>query len=141
HDSRPASSNVRGADYPRVQADRSVSFRLRAPDARSVQLQPGGGDNGLGAGPLAMHRGDDGVWTVTSAPTVPGFHYYWFTVDGVPVNDPGSETYFGYGRQTSGVEVPEAGVDFYDAKEVPHGQVRAFWYHSSVTGAWRRAFV
>src|SRR5207237_733250 len=26
-------------------------------------------------------------------------------------------------------------------KDVPHGQVRALWYHSSVTGGWRRAFV
>jgi enterochelin esterase-like enzyme len=43
--------------------------------------------------------------------------------------------------QTSGVEVPENGVDFYDAKDVPHGEVRAVWYHSKVTGKPRRAFV
>src|SRR5262249_27743452 len=61
--------------------------------------------------------------------------------DGVAVNDPGSETFFGYGRQTSGVEVPEKGADFYDAKDVPHGEVRALWYHSKVTGKPRRAVV
>jgi enterochelin esterase family protein len=72
---------------------------------------------------------------------VPGFHYYWLLVDGVAVNDPASETYFGYGKETSGVEVPEQGVDFYDAKDVPHGEVRALSYHSKITGAWRRAFV
>ena len=37
-------------------------------------------------------------------------------MDGVAVNDPGSETYFGWARHTSGVEVPEPGVDFYDAQ-------------------------
>ncbi|HYH66697.1 MAG TPA: alpha/beta hydrolase-fold protein [Urbifossiella sp.] len=37
--------------------------------------------------------------------------------------------------------MPEKGTDFYDVKDVPHGQVRAFWYHSKVTGAARRAFV
>jgi enterochelin esterase family protein len=32
-------------------------------------------------------------------------------------------------------------VDFYEAKEVPHGEVRACWYHSKTTGKPRRAFV
>ena len=88
-----------------------------------------------------MVRDEAGSWTVTTPPVVPGFHYYWLVVDGVAVNDPGSETYFGYGKQTSGLEVPEKGVDFYDAKDVPHGEVRARWYHSQVTGQFRRAYV
>ena len=88
-----------------------------------------------------MSRAADGTWSLTTPPAVPGFHYYWFLIDGVAVNDPGSETYFGYGKQTSGVEVPEKGVDFYEIKDVPHGQVRAFWYQSKMVGAWRRAYV
>jgi enterochelin esterase family protein len=104
-------------------------------------VQPGGGDNGLGKGPFDMQRSDDGNWTVTTPPAVPGFHYYWLLIDGAAVNDPGSETFFGYGKPTSGIEVPEPGVDFYDAKDVPHGEVRALWYHSKVTGAPRRAYV
>jgi hypothetical protein len=56
---------------------------------------------------------------------VPGFHYYWLVLNGVSVNDPASLTYFGYGKETSAVEVPEAGVDFYDLKNVAHGEVRA----------------
>ena len=140
-DSRPASSNVRGAEYPRVHRDLRVTFRLKAPEARKVQVQPGGGDNGLGRGPIDMERGADGVWSVTTAPAVPGFHYYWFLVDGVAMNDPSSEAYFGWGKPTSGVEVPEPGVSFYDAKEVPHGEVRILWYHSRVTSTPRRAYV
>ncbi|HWE40051.1 MAG TPA: alpha/beta hydrolase-fold protein [Isosphaeraceae bacterium] len=138
---KPATSNVRRAEFPRVHADRRVTFLLKAPDAKSVKVQPGGAANGLGNGPFDMERADDGTWTVTTPPTVPGFHYYWLLVDGVAVNDPGSETYFGYGKPTSGVEVPEEGVDFYDDKDVPHGEVRALWYHSKVTGRPRRAFV
>jgi enterochelin esterase-like enzyme len=118
-----------------------VTFRLKAADAKKVQLQPGGGDNGLGKKAFDMERGGDGHWTVTTPPAVPGFHYYWFVVDGAIVNDPGSETFFGWGRQCSGIEVPEKGVDFYDAKDVPHGEVRALWYHSKVTGKPRRAMV
>jgi enterochelin esterase family protein len=39
------------------------------------------------------------------------------------------------------VEVPEQGVDFYDVKDVSHGEVRARWYHARTTDAWRRAYV
>jgi enterochelin esterase family protein len=140
-DSRPATSNVRGAEYPRVHADLRVTFRIKAPDARTVQLQPGGDDNGLGKGPIDMTRAGDGTWSVTTPPAVPGFHYYWFLVDGVAMNDPASETYFGYARQCSGVEVPETGADFYAAKDVPHGDVRIRWYFAKTTQAWRRAYV
>ena len=137
--SAPASTNVRGAAYPRVHPDRRVTFRLRAPDARRVQLNPAGA--GLGTAPLDMTRGADSAWTVTTAPAVPGFHYYWFLVDGAIVADPGSETFFGWGRPTSGVEIPEPGADYYEPRDVPHGEVRARWYRSRVTGAWRRAYV
>ncbi|MFO0848352.1 MAG: alpha/beta hydrolase-fold protein [Gemmataceae bacterium] len=140
-DAKPASSNVPRAEYPRVHPDGRVTFRMRAPDAKKVQLQPGGADNGLGKGPYDMQRGPDGHWTVTTPPAVPGFHYYWLLVDGVIVNDLGSESFFGWGRQCSGVEVPETGADFYDVKDVPHGEVRALWYHSKVTGKPRRAMV
>ena len=40
-DSLPATSNVRGAQYPRVHSDLRVTFRLKAADARKVQLHPG----------------------------------------------------------------------------------------------------
>src|SRR6266550_7032489 len=121
-ESVPATSNVPGAQYPRINPDLSVSFRLRAPNAQKVQVQPGGGDNGLGRGPFDMTKGDDGVWTATIPPAVPGFHYYWFLIDGVPSNDPGSETYFGWAKQTSGIEIPEKGADFYAPKDVTHGE-------------------
>jgi 1,4-alpha-glucan branching enzyme len=91
-DSRPATSNVRGAEYPRVHNDLRVTFQIKAPEARKVQLQPCGDDNGLGKGPIDMTRSEDGTWSVTIPPAVPGFHYYWFLVDGVIVNDPGSES-------------------------------------------------
>jgi enterochelin esterase-like enzyme len=142
-DSKPASSNVLNAQYPRVHEDGRVTFRFTAPGATKVQLQPGGADNGLGKGPIDMTAQDagKGIWTMTLPPVVPGFHYYWFLVDAIAVNDPGSETYFGWGRQTSGIEVPEKGVDFYEPRDVPHGEVRMRWYRSKTTGAWRRAHV
>jgi enterochelin esterase-like enzyme len=134
----PASSNVRGASSPGIHSDGSITFTLKAPDVRRVRLE--GGD-GLGTGPFPMTRGARGTWSVTIKPAAAGFHYYWFTVDGVAVNDAGSETYFGYDKATSGIEVPDALGDFYAIHDVPHGEVRARWYHSKVTGTWRRVFI
>jgi enterochelin esterase family protein len=62
-------------------------------------------------------------------------------VDGVATCDPGSETFFGMSRMASGIEIPEKGVDYYDVKNVPHGEVRSLRYFSTVTNSWRRAHV
>jgi enterochelin esterase-like enzyme len=134
----PAASNVPGALTPSIHSDRRITFSLKAPEATSLQVA--GGD-GLGTGPFPMTKGSDGTWSVTTPPSVPGFHYYWFVLNGVAVNDPASETYFGYGKETSGIEVAESGADFYAIQNVPHGEVRAKWYLSKTTGEWRRAFV
>jgi RNA polymerase sigma factor (sigma-70 family) len=128
-----ASTNVPGADYPRVDDQRRATFRLFAPNARTVSVQVAGG--------FDMSRGDDGFWSVTTATLVPGFHYYHFLVDGAQVADPGSRSFFGVSRMLSGLEVPEAGVDFYHVKDVPHGEVRARYYRSSITQSTRQAFV
>ena len=136
--SSPAASSVAGATSPRIYPDRRVSFELAAPAAHSVLVA--GGD-GLGHGPFPMSKSPDGVWRVTLPSVVPGFHYYWFILDGVAVNDPASKTYFGYGKEVSGLEVPDPHGDFYALQAVPHGEVREKWYWSRVTGAWRRAFV
>jgi enterochelin esterase-like enzyme len=135
----PAPSNVGNAEYPKIDADLRVTLRLKAPEAKKVQLRGGAG---LVKDALDLVRGDDGVWSVTTAPATPGFHYYWFVLDGVNVNDPSSYSYFGYGRETSGLEVPEKDADFYQAKDnIPHGEVRVRWYRSNITGKWRRAHV
>jgi enterochelin esterase family protein len=42
---------------------------------------------------------------------------------------------------SAGRSSPEKGVDYYLPKDVPHGDLRAKWYLSKTTGAWRRAYV
>ena len=108
-DSVPAPSNVAGAEFPRIASDLSVTFQLKAPNAKQVQLEGGAG---LVKAAIDLARGEEGIWRVTTPAVVPGFHYYWFVVDGLRVNDPASYSFFGYGRETSGIEVPEPGVDF-----------------------------
>lgn len=41
---------------------------------------------------------------------------------------------------TSAIEVPDKGVDFYDIKDVPHGEIRAHWYKTK-SGDNRQAWV
>lgn len=138
-DGIPAPSNLPGADYPRIASDRRVTFRLKAPNAQQVRLE---GGTGLTPQAIDLVRDDAGNWSVTTPPAVPGFHYYWFTVDGLRVNDLASYAWFGWGRETSGIEIPEPGVDFYSLQQnISHGEVRERWYFSRITGKWRRVHV
>jgi enterochelin esterase family protein len=118
---KPAASNLQGAEFPKISLDNSVYVRLMAPQALKVQVQ--GGD-GLCPKPLDLVKDTAGNWNGIIPSAGPGFHYYWFIVDGVRVNDPGSDTYHGYGRPTGGIEIPTPGEDFFQAKNVPHGEVR-----------------
>ena len=134
-DFQPAETNVWGAEYPRVDANGRVQIRIKAPEANKVKLN-------FWSGPkVDMEKQADGSWTVTTTPLVPGLHYYQINIDGAEVSDPGSHAFYGGSRHASAVEIPEPGVDFYSIKDVPHGQVREVWYHSSVTGSWRHALV
>jgi len=131
----PASTNVWGAEYPRVNSEGSVQIRLKAPEARQVKLN-------FWSGPkVDMTKEPDGFWTVTTTALVPGFHYYTVSIDGAEVSDPNSQAFFGGGKYASGVEVPEPGSTYYSPTDVPHGQVREVWYNSKVTGSWRHALV
>jgi enterochelin esterase family protein len=132
-DFKPASSNVPGQQYPRINSELRAMFRVNAPGATNVSVSLGR--------PLQVVRGGDGVWTITTPPLAPGFHYYSLIIDGVSVADPASESYFGTGKMSSGLEVPSKGEDFYEPKNVPHGEVRARWYFSKTTGATRHAYV
>ena len=129
-----APTNVPGYDYPRVLSDHRAIFQLKAPKARSVAVE-------ISDQTYPMTKDSDGAWSVTTPPLVVGFHYYALVLDGVRINDPGSRTYYGTGNDSSAIEIPEAGVDYYLEQNVPHGDVRIRLYHSKVTGKWRRAYV
>lgn len=132
-DGVPAPSNISRGGYPRILPDNRVVFQVRAPNARQVQINLGR--------MYDLQKDDSGVWTGTTAPQDPGFHYYSLVIDGVSVADPASESFFGTGKVSSAIEIPEAGVDFYTVKDVPHGDIRSKRYFSKVTSSWRRLFV
>jgi enterochelin esterase-like enzyme len=88
-----------------------------------------------------MVKGDDGVWSYTSAPQAPGFHNYWMVVDGAVVLDPGTNAFIGYSHMCNGFEIPEPGVSFYDLKDVPHGSVQIRNYFAKTSNSWRHIFI
>src|SRR5690242_9320637 len=134
-DFHSASTNVWGAEYPKVDSAGRVQMRVKAPDAKYVRLN-------FWSGPkVDMVRQQDGFWTITTSPLVPGFHYYTLIIDGAEVSDPSTHAFFGGGKPASGVEVPEPGSTYYSVQDVPHGAVREVWYNSKVTGTWRHALV
>jgi enterochelin esterase-like enzyme len=135
NDFHPATTNVWGAEYPRVDDRGRVQVRVKAPEASHVKLN-------FWSGPkVDMEKQPDGFWMVTTEPLVPGLHYYTLIIDGADVSDPGSHAFFGGTRHASAVEIPEPGSTYYSIQDVPHGQVREVWYHSKVTGTWRHALV
>ena len=104
---------------PEVSADRTVTLRYRAPDAKQITVT-----GELDGQPHPMTKGADGVWTVTIGPLAPDIYTYVFNVGGVMALDPqNTNTKLGYGNfgPVSVVQVPGDGPQFYDAKPVPHG--------------------
>ena len=129
----PASSNLPGKEYPKINPDLSVTFQVNAPQAESVALNLGKN--------YPMEKNADGIWEVTCDPQVPGFHYYSIIVDGVQLADPSSQLFYGTGKMSSAIEIREVGVDFYLPKDVPHGEIRMQRYWSELTQAWRTCYV
>ena len=127
-------TNVNRGSYPRVLADGRVMFRVNAPQAQNVQID-------LCGTKYDMQKTDAGVWTVTTNPQVPGFHYYFLIVDGVSTADPASQTFYGCGRWSSAIEIKEDGMDDFEVQQVPHGEVRTVYYYSNVDEEWRPLMV
>jgi len=126
---------------PEVKADRTVTFRFRAPNAEQVTLI-----GELDGRTYPMTKDESGVWSVTVGPWAPDVYNYQFDVDGViamdPVN-PSVKLGFGAFPPANLVEVPteDGELTFYDAKEVPHGSVRIETYHSKSLGVPRQVWV
>lgn len=129
----PAATNIRNGAYPQVLSDSRVKFRIKAPEAKKVQIDLGR--------KYDLVKDDDGFWTVTTDSISEGFHYYSLLIDGVALADPASESFYGMGRMASGIEIPFAGGGYYALRNVPHGDIRIRRYFSRVTNSWRQCYV
>src|SRR5687767_6847939 len=132
-DWKPAPTNQKGKEYPQVNSEGRVKFRIVAPQAQSVGVSFRDSST--------FTKGEDGAWIGYTRPLDQGFHYYTIKIDGAEVPDPNSRYFFGANRWGSGVEVPASDHDFYALKNVPHGQLRETYFYSKSTDSVRRAFV
>jgi enterochelin esterase family protein len=123
---------------PDVSADRRISFRIYAPQAREVRLNasdiPGIGQNS------ALTKADNGVWELTLPPLDSGAYRYTFTVDGVATIDPRNPVISESNNNVWSL-VYVAGSDLFDSKNVAHGAVAEITYKSSTLGRDRRMHV
>lgn len=134
----PSVMNQPGQQYPMVNSQGYARFRVEAPQAKSVIVSLGLG----GQGGTVLHKNAEGVWEgTTGGPMDEGFHYYHLTIDGGVVNDPGAKNYYGSVRWESGIEIPAHDQDFYQVKDVPHGQVVQVLFPSPSTDQTRTAYV
>ncbi len=126
---------------PEVHADRTVTLRFQAPQATAVDLV---GEINLGKGAQPMTKGPDGIWSITAGPLPPEIWIYNFRIQGVDVTDPSNPSIKpvppGF-PMSSFVEVPGDSPAFYDAKPVPHGEVRMVTYESKAMGLTRVVWI
>jgi enterochelin esterase-like enzyme len=128
---------------PDVDDNGMVTFSLKAPGAKEVLLPPGAITTALGENKaIPFTKGDDGIWKLTIGPLSPDMYAYHFLVDGVQITDP-SNTYAAFTAMPpySQLIVHGKGPAYYDAKNVPHGNVVRHIYHSDVTGGERELYV
>jgi enterochelin esterase-like enzyme len=137
-DFRPSVLNQPGQEYPQVNSQGYVRFRILAPGADSVRVSLGLG----GRGGTILRKAADTTWIgTTEGPMDEGFHYYNVRIDGGKFNDPGALNFYGSVRWESGIEIPAHDQDFYALKDVPHGNVQQILFPSPSTNTSRRAFV
>jgi enterochelin esterase family protein len=122
---------------PEVHADRTVTFRVRAPMAQTVTLTgdwlattatPTGGQ-------MPMIKDAAGVWSVTAGPLEPTVHLYFFTIDGLAIADPiNPKIKLRTRTSASLVEVPGDPLPPWQVRDVPHGSVDWNVHRSAVYG-------
>jgi enterochelin esterase family protein len=121
---------------PEVHADGRVSFRLRAPNAREVEVAR------EGAEPLAMAKDEHGVWSATTPPLEPDYYGYAFAADGVRLLDPANNSFKPNLLETeNSVHVPGPLALPWEMNDVPHGEIHRHFYRSAVAGGDRDFYV
>lgn len=137
---------------PEIHEDNTVTFRLKAPKAVSVQVTgdflptkkiqtPYGEFDGPGTADLKESK--DGVWEYTTPePLKPELYSYTFLVDGLKINDPANVYMIRDVASVTNVFIIGGDrADLYKVNKVPHGTVSKVWYNSPTLGMDRRLTV
>ena len=117
---------------PEMNTDRTVTFRVIAPDAKEVKVL---GDwlpaEGWTPGSAAMTKGENGIWTHTTNVLPPELYSYSFLVDGFKTTDPNNPFLIRDVASVTNFFIVGGGqADLYKVNDVPHGTVARRWYDS-----------
>ncbi len=114
---------------PLVNDAGTVTFRLRAPLARTVTVR---GDWEQNGGIGQMTKNSDGTWTYTTGKLPSDLYMYAFLVDSVRILDPANAfSYRDVGNLFSIFLVNHGNGDYYSVNDVPHGNLNWVWYPSA----------
>ena len=133
---------------PEVHPDKTVTFRMYAPDAEKVQVTgdflpaeqidtPQGKADVPGIADLVKNA--DGVWEFTSDGLSPELYSYSFIVDGQKIPDPSNVYQLRDISTITNVFLVDGDyADYFKVNDVPHGTVSKVWYDSPTLGMNRR---
>ena len=111
---------------PEVYPDRSVTFRLKAPNAKEVLVRSDLGTN-------TLQRDEQGVWSVTTEPLEPDIYSYSFLVDGLRIYDLANPFLKTSLIDTeSQLHVPGPAALPWEINDVPHGVIHRHHYRSKI---------
>ncbi len=122
---------------PEVNNDNTVTFRLKAPKATTVEVV---GDFLKKDEKAEMKKVDNDVWEYTTPKSLnPELYSYAFMMDGVKISDP-SNVFMSRDVVTMSnlfmIDGKES--ELYKVQNVPHGSLSKVWYHSDKLNADRR---
>ncbi|MDF2158581.1 esterase [Algoriphagus sp. CAU 1675] len=133
---------------PEIHDDSSVTFRLFAPNATSVQVTgdflptmkidtPRGQMDGPGKADL--NKDENGVWTYKSEVLKPELYNYSFIIDGFTTTDPSNPFLIRDVASSTNIFIVGGGhADLFKVNDIPHGTVARRWYDSPGLGMDRR---
>lgn len=133
---------------PEVSMEGRITFRLRAPNAKEVSMQPEPGTV------APMVKDDEGVWSVTVGPWAPDVYAYRFIVDGTRMPDPSNGGVLKTSRPNAAGEVGPLGgwqsqvvvpnrtkPEPWELTPIPHGITSRVEFWSPTMGAYRDYYV
>lgn len=136
---------------PAVKADHTVTFRIQAPAADSVQIT---GDflptvkmkTQFGLmdvpGTAKLTKDDKGLWTFTTQPLGSDLYSYTVIIDGLKTTDPSNVYIIRDVASVFNVFIVGGGKgDLYQISKVPHGSVARRWYDSPGNSVTRRVTI
>ncbi len=139
-------SVVTAARSPVVNADNTLTFRLQAPNAKTVRVFTDfpklGGVPVNGSAGFDMVKDTNGVWSYTSPKLAPSYYQYWFVMDGFSFPDPQNT----FVRPASGVyksmvALPGREAEWMMFRDVPHGNLTEHHYLNPENKTSRRVVV